>query len=313
MVWSRTTLAATFLVSVITGYVVLGAGSRPAYRQAGPAATPRPINQVSIHISPLYPAPVLFDHALQLSNKTRTDLDNPISGAIVNHHLLVPQFIADTLSYARGQSIDRIILLAPNHFFAGHGYFITTNAIFSTPYGDVETDNSFFNAMMKSGGLVNNAEPFQQEHGIYNILPFLHQQFPDVPVIPIITRDGTPISQVDLLRRHLEKLMTPRTLAIASLDFAHNQTNQGAQLLDQTSLKKLMAVDQSAVQPNVDDSIAVDSPMTLRLFLGLMRDRQATAFTLTHHSNSALETGHLEATNVTSYITGLFRIPSVKQ
>ncbi len=296
---SRTTYVTVFLVSLAVGYVVVGAGSHSS-------ANPRPRADATVRITPDYPNRTVFDDALLSVHRDNGLTTKRISGMVVNHHLLAAQFIADTLQYAQGQHIDRIILLAPNHYAAGHGAFITTSATFATPYGDVQTDQQFVTNLVANGMVVNTAEPFQQEHGVYNILPFVRKIFPGVPIVPIITRDGTSIAQVDALQRQLASLTTAHTLVIASLDFAHNQTNEGAQVLDQSSIAMLSAVNPNTVQPNLSNMIQVDSPMTLRLFLGLMRDVRMTHFFLTHHSNSALETGHLDATDVTSHITGTY-------
>lgn len=256
-----------------------------------------------------YPSTSVFDQALNTNKTLIVTNDRPILGMVVNHHLLAADFIADTINQAPGQNIDRIILLSPNHFYAGRGNFITTKATFTTPYGDVASDRTFVSNLTTNGAAVDNAEAFIQEHGVYNILPFINKQFPSVPMVPIIIRDGVSAEQIDQLRTALGEQISARTLIIASLDFAHNQTNDGAKELDGRSMAWLQTVDPAAVQPNSDSAVAVDSPMTLKLFLGLMRDRSATDFTLLHSSNSALKTGRLDATNVTSYITGLFRIP----
>ena len=190
---------------------------------------------------------------------------------------------------------------------------MTTRDSFATPFGIVPTDRPIIADLIDRHEVTDNSAAFLSEHGIYNILPFIRTLWPEVPIIPIITRDSVPTAAVDRLKSALETDMTYRTLIVASLDFAHNQTNDGAARLDATSLIWLQSVAPDQVPSNVPGTIAVDSPLTLRLFLGLMRDRGATNFTLMHHSNSALETGHLEATDVTSYITGTYRVSPVKK
>ena len=291
-----------FLVSVGLGLVF------------GFVSQEKPLNTPNhkIQIRPLYMTPALFSSALHHQPLSTGQFTQQIAGAIVNHHLLASDFIVDTLAQAYRPNIDRIILLSPNHFSTGRGRLITTRGIFSTPLGPVEVDESVVDQLTKREIVVQDAEPFTTEHGIYNILPFLHVLYPRIPIIPVITKDKTPDQVLDSVAVQLERFITPRTLVVASLDFAHEQTNEGAEQLDQDSLRRLHELDGDTMRLNIGDEIQVDSPGTLRIFLHLMKFQNATTWTLLHHSNSALETGHLQATDVTSHITGLFsRFPIV--
>lgn len=297
------TAAIVFVIALLAGWTL----ASKWHKRGTPAASP------PAHIVPVYPATSVFDQALNANTALRVTDNRSVIGAVVNHHLLAADFIVDTLNQAVGQNIDRIVILSPNHFFAGHGFFISTHHAFATPYGDTDTDQTLVRHLTNSGAVLENSEAFLQEHGVYNLLPFIRSKFPGIPIVPIIVRDGVTNESIDQLRMVLGQQVTTKTLIVASLDFAHHQTNDGAKKLDAQSMTWLRTVDPMAVRPNTGAIVAVDSPPTLKLFLALMRDRGATDFTLSHHSNAAVESGHLEATDVTSYITGLFRIPPVEQ
>lgn len=272
------------------------------------AAARQPVQIVSQTIKPTYPPTAIFASVQHRAAAPRSSLSRPVLGAVVNHHLVAADFIAETLERAQRVNIDRILLLAPNHFYAGHGSFITTTSDFVTPFGVVKSDGQLAMSVFSDGGLTNDDEPFVGEHGIFNILPFLKKQFPGAPVVPIITRDTTTVQQVHRFAERLETIMTSRTLVIASLDFAHGQTYQGAIVSDTAAVAALVPLNaESAAALNANGSIAVDSPPTLQLFLELMRIRGGRTFTLVKHSNSAEETGQLDATDVTSHITGIVR------
>lgn len=258
-------------------------------------------------IRPAYPSITVFNGAFNHWRPSARLEGNGVSGAIVNHHLLAADFIVDTLDQAGRYGIDRILLLSPNHFSAGHGRVITTTGIFSTPYGDVHVDNQFVGQLVRQGTVTLDASPFTQEHGVFNLLPFIRRLYPGVRIVPVISKDGTPDQQIDEISRQLLPMVSPRTLVIASLDFAHRQTETGAERLDVDSLRRLHSLDPNTATLNTGGIIQIDSPPTLRLFLTLMHGRGAMRFTLLHHSNSAQETGQREATDVTSHITGLFR------
>jgi AmmeMemoRadiSam system protein B len=292
----RVSYSAVLLISLLTGYVVLGAGSRPT-------ATPRPATTI---ITPAYPSRSVFDQVVQTHLRPSHRLGNNIRGLIVNHHLIASDFIVDTLSYAQSQSIERIILLAPNHFYRGYGQLTTTHESLLTPYGVVTTDRRIVQALARQGIVVDDRAPFIEEHGIFSILPFLRLQHPTASIVPIITKATATDSQVDAVAEQLRPFITSRTLIIASLDFAHNQTNSGADALDQRTLNQLALLDVQTSKMNHDGLIAVDSPPTLRLLFQLMRQQHAMSFRVTHHANSAIETGQRDSTDVTSHITGLF-------
>lgn len=263
-------------------------------------------------IEPSYPSTRIFEASLGGVEPPETRLGNPVVGVVVNHHLLAAGFISHTLVQARGQGIDRIILLSPNHFSLGRGRIISTFGSFVTPFGPVRVDESAVRTLVVTGAVQSDAAPFGREHGVSNILPYLKKLYPSATIVPVITKDATPAVTTERVRRALARLVTPRTLVVASLDFAHGQTNTGAMRLDERTLVALRQVNPENVSDNPTGLIAVDSPPTLRMFLGLMSDRGARTFTLWRHSNSALETGRLDAVNVTSHITGLFtRFPIV--
>lgn len=272
------------------------------------AAAQQPAQTAFQVIQPTYPPTAIFVSAQHRAAAPRSSLSRPVIGAIVNHHLVAADFIAETLAQVQRRNIDRILLLAPNHFYAGHGSFITTTSDFVTPFGVVRSDGQFAMSVFSDGGLTNDDEPFVGEHGIFNILPFLRKQFPGVPVVPIITRDTATVQQVHRFAERLDTIMTSRTLVIASLDFAHGQTYHGAVASDVAAISALAPLNaEGAAALNAGGTIAVDSSPTLQLFLELMRDRGGRTFTLIRHSNSAEETGQLDATDVTSHITGIVR------
>ena len=258
-------------------------------------------------IRPEYVPTGFYTAALQKTTDTTPAPASIIRGLVVNHHLLAAQFIVDTLRTVDPTTVDRILILSPNHFSTGQGLFQTTRASFATPFGVVEADRTWLEPLIQEHLLLVNDEPFVGEHGVFGLLPIIAKLFPGVPVVPIITRGTTPKDDLATLAQGLVGHLDNRTLVIASLDFAHNTTNIEAQRRDTDSVQILTNLNVNTEGMNVDGRIAVDSPPTLSLFLRLMTTEQATTFTLIDHSNSALESGQLDATNVTSHITGTFR------
>lgn len=227
----------------------------------------------------------------------RTD----IRGLIVNHHLLASDFIADTLHRVDWSVIDRVILISPNHFLAGRGLAISTVFDWQTPFGPLAADRPAIARLAKTGVVNLDTSVLSKEHGLYNLLPYLRRVDPNVRIIPIAVRDGTPAYRIRQLQDRLVKLMNARTLVIGSFDFSHYQTSAVADAHDEVSIEVVQRLAADATT-----GLDIDSAPGLALMLGLMRADGAEVFELIHHSNSAKLTGYLDATETTSYVTGVF-------
>jgi hypothetical protein len=79
------------------------------------AAAQQPVQTTSQAIQPTYPPTAIFASVQHRATAPRSSLSRPVLGAIVNHHLVAADFIAETLAQAQRWNIDRILLLAPNH------------------------------------------------------------------------------------------------------------------------------------------------------------------------------------------------------
>lgn len=248
---------------------------------------------------PIYADQSLYDGAFAAVSDH--GFKKTIRGAIVNHHLLAASFITDTLFTAAKQNIRRVILISPNHFSAGRGWIASTDQDWLIPGGKMITDRTVIDRLAMMNLLNVDETPWPQEHGIFNILPVLAKYFPDATLVPIILKNGTPDELVDQVAIALSGTFDDSTLVVGSFDFSHNKTDTVADQHDEASMKAVQNLDLD-ILPTLD----TDSPVGLRLFLQLMRGDGATNFSLFHHSNSAKITGRLNATDTTSYITGVF-------
>ncbi len=255
------------------------------------------------------PRPVLHPEYNDLA-QTLQALQSPILwpshpqsvvGALVNHHLLAARYIRDTLAPLASTSVRRVILVSPNHFFAGRGWVGSIDWDFSTPFGTVRTDQAAVAALKPAGVVVGQADVFHHEHGIYNILPYIKLFFPNAMVVPVILKDGTPPQLIERVRRILDRDLGPGILVIGSFDFSHYQTSAVADQQDANSLIVLNHFQ----HPTVTQA-SVDSHEGLLLTMELVTDSGARGFRLVHHSNSGKLTGNLNSHQTTSYITGWF-------
>ncbi len=227
---------------------------------------------------------------------------------IVNHHLLAPHFIADTLrqiSPQQKETIQNIILLSPNHFHQGKYHILSSNLPFKTPYGFLDTITS--NTQQNTFGINIDNTVMKNEHGITGIVGFIHKYFLEntshpIHIFPIILDDKTSTEESKHLAENIYKhFSTKDTLVIISMDMSHDLFPQIAQFHDTTTLQALQTQDENTL-PHID----TDSRPSLLVLFRLAKYWNQTHFTLTHHSNSAQITHQKYQPDTTSYITGFF-------
>lgn len=286
-----TYLAFFFVLAGLVGWAAAGL-RQPVIGSMEHATIP------AVH-EPIYPDASLYAGAYASAESTVTV--GSIRGAIVNHHMLAAAFIADTLHVAAQQDVHRVILVSPNHFGTGQGWVQSTEEDWRVGGDTVQTDTDVVGSLAAEGLLTVDETPWQQEHGIYNIVPVIHHYFPQATLVPIIVKTGTPTEQIDQLALALGRWHDQSTLIVGSFDFAHGQTHRAAEAHDQLSLEALRTFDVNAVS-----SLDVDSPSGLRLVMLAMMGDRAKAFTLVDHSDASQIMQRPELTDVTSYITGVF-------
>lgn len=242
----------------------------------------------------------------ELVEKTSGSADSAVRyqgvrGAIVNHHLLANQYIADTLAAIQPDSITRIILLSPNHFNRGDGPLLASTATWETPFGNVKPDADFVRTLTKTTALAVDERPFEEEHGISNIVPFLRKFLPESRVVPIIVKNNLQRTDEDTFVASLQGALGDNDLILVSIDFSHTFPLSVANAHDETSMAAIRSLRIDEVK-NLD----VDSRPSLRILLRTMKSAGANQFRLIHHGNSATIVGNPDLADTTSYITGVF-------
>jgi AmmeMemoRadiSam system protein B len=257
----------------------------------------------------------------QASYKQR--LPNEIKGIVVPHHLLVEKYIDDLykLTAEKDPTINRIILLSPNHFGYGFSYLQSTNQAF-TPENSPKLDKNLLIALSKKTSLKIDTAYFEKEHGVMNELPYINKYFPYAKVVPIRIKPSTPISQLEALIKEISTMDLSHTLVIASIDFTHYESEETAlkndnQILDWLKnwatknpkadfqeIKKLAV----SISKTVQDSVAMDSPESFYILLKLMEKESANTFSLIKRTSSASLLNIKDPLQNTSHIFGTFSI-----
>ena len=282
------------LVSVIIWPIVaglflgIGIGVWQNYQDNRPSHTTYFINQTDY-----------FDVAYQAAAPIQP-APKPVLGVVVNHHLLAAALIARVFNQVATNQPTTVIILSPNHFDAGTGKFITAEWCWRGPYGTVRADVSLIQQLNQAGLVTVDEQPFNNEHGVGNLVPFIKHSLPQAKIVPIIFRDNLTAAEVTSWVTKIMPLLPKDSLIVASLDMSHYTAEPIAVKQDANTLVAIQTLDSEAAWQQ-----KIDSPAVLSAWLQLMKSREATQFTLLDRSSSTLLSGAVPEDN-TSYITGFF-------
>lgn len=230
--------------------------------------------------------------------------NSQVFAAVVPHHNIVEnqrkQFFTDLASkIGQNNFPNTIILISPNHYYAGSGKIQTTNQNWNLNEGTVNPNNEVISDLTYNRLAQNEPSSFINEHGIYNILADIHNTFPQAKLVPIILEDPN-LQQLQKLEFNL-KNSCDNCLMISSVDFSHYQTAALAELHDEKSIRDLQTLNTSDVLQNAE----VDSGSALALLTMWANDHQTLHFNLKNHTNSDLLL-HMPYIGGTSHVFGWY-------
>jgi AmmeMemoRadiSam system protein B len=206
---------------------------------------------------PRYTEPEPFSEAITSAERLAAH-PRRLLGLIVPHHLLAAELIARGFRELDASTIDKVVILFPDHFKKTHLPFATTTRDFETVFGTVPTQHADAARLLVQADLVQDSELFAEDHGIGAILPFVKHYLPGATIVPIAVSIRSHRADWDRLTALLETLVTPRTLVVQSTDFSHYLPLAEAVQRDQETLNVLASGDLDAaavlVQPDHTDS-----------------------------------------------------------
>jgi poly-gamma-glutamate synthesis protein (capsule biosynthesis protein) len=241
-----------------------------------------------------------FDQAYEAMPAEPT-MAKDVAGVIVNHHLLAPHLIAKTISALATTSPVTAVLVSPNHFGAGQGQIIASRYNWQTPYGVLKGDCAAVDTLARKGVAAVEELPFEKEHGVSGIVPFIKHSLPNARVLPVIVKDT--LSETELLRfvEELSALFGNTAVLVGSFDFSHDLYPDAARFHDAKSLAVVRSFDYHGIH-----ALDIDSMPGLEILLRYMERKGARQFDLVAHASSAELLGKPDQTDTTSYIDGTF-------
>ncbi len=250
--------------------------------------------------TPVVTADVMRDAMADAQKYTVTPL-GAVRALLVPHHALVSPIMLGTLQgIVAGATPRRVIILGPDHQGHGVASMTTTSRDWSTVAGTVRSNRALAEQLITDVGVMEDDALAAREHGVYAMIPFIHQRWPAATVVTVALQYTTSESDVQRLADWMATHLGDGDLVVCSVDFSHYKSSLEADAEDVLSLAAITNIDTTAAW-----SVPVDSPPALAAVLRFAHQRNLS-FQLATHTNSAKYSGNLASTSTTSYITGYF-------
>jgi len=256
-----------------------------------------------------YHAPIFFDEKsffdVILSSEKIEEKTEHVSGGVIPHHLLASDIIVGFFeSIPKDQTVERVVLIGPNHYERGDSIFTTSLNGWENPIGNVLPDIKAIEKMRgKLSSLGVDADMMEQEHSIGGIIPFVSYYLPDAKIIPLSISRQAKLSDLEKLTSQLNKISNEKTIFISSVDFSHYLSFSEAEKNDKVTLDLLKTGNLDRLLELNEDY--VDSPESLALLLLVMEEREIFSFEVLDHKNSADYTQKKEV-ETTSYYSLIY-------
>lgn len=217
---------------------------------------------------------------------------------IVPHHLVAAPFTAAAfIAQAKIKNPRVIVIVGPDHFDAASHPIITSRKTWRTPYGFTHANTKLIDDLLAKGLVHEEPEPFDEEHSIGAVVPFIGKTFPNATIVPLIVKET--LSE-EVRYAVADFLAEDMRMAIASVDFSHYIPENAAYFHD---IKSIDAVSRRAYDELPD--LEVDSPMSLGFAFDFAEQTATEEFDLYVNENSNSFFGY-EIPETTSYVIGGF-------
>jgi len=157
-----------------------------------------------------------------------------IRAVIVPHHLVSSEAMALGIKSLQNQGVEKIILISPDHFEACPNLACSSNLLYETFFGQVATEEKTLKKLLNSRFVSNEPVLFQNEHGIFAVVPFVAKYLPDVSVTPLVLSQKRGWGDDrEVFRNLLSKLVDEKTALVVSSDFSHYLPLEVAERMDE--------------------------------------------------------------------------------
>lgn len=250
--------------------------------------------------------PVRFDTSRFAASSTLSGW--PVA-AVINHHVLASDVMTRLSKTLRKRypHLQRLIILAPDHYKRGQGTISIAETSYRTAEGVVAIDEAFVERLRTRGFATLADRPlWEGEHGIGAVLPFLTREYgASFQIVPIVIRADVNRDRVAALGRELAEGWNEETLVVVSADMSHYLPEEIAMVNDVKTRAWLETRDAGAMAVASDD-FTDNGPAFVALFAFFNALNITPQFQLIDHRISTEYGGPSDYT--TSYLTGVWTV-----
>lgn len=230
-------------------------------------------------------------------------IEEKIYGGIVPHHFLASELIAKFFKKLEAQKeIETVIIVGPNHFNAGFSGILSSYAFWTTPFGDIEPDIGLIELLEEKKLIEIDEKPFESEHSISTLMPFIKNTFPEAKIVPIIVKDSANQELLKSVALTIKEVKKNNALMVASVDFSHYLPLNESRSQDDMSIKSIESFDLDGIY-----GLKIDSPPSIYMLLSFLEARNAKNLLFSERSNSALINKRgTDQEDTVGYFVGLF-------
>lgn len=229
-----------------------------------------------------------------------------VTSFITPHHLMAKQMIEDIFEEVAKKNGDagaeRIVLISPDHFQAGRNLVSVREQAWRVGSDTVANDPELVSKLIGQKLAVGANDSFDGDHGIRDLIPFVREYFPGVPVVALLVPENLSADEADGLVNLISDGSDGKTLLILSSDFSHYLDENLARLHDQRAIAAISDFDFEAVY-----NLETDCPAGLYLLLKFSEAQGYSEFKLKERSSASVLAGRNRSVDNTSYVTGHFK------
>lgn len=227
-------------------------------------------------------------------------LSSYVYGGITSHHLLAREDIARFFAEFRSQSVGTVVLIGPNHYTLGDAAVSVPTRGFTTPFGDIALNTALLAALREAGVVAKDDLPFEYEHAVAALTPYIAYNFKDADIVPIVLQHDVTRAQLDDLVEVLLRQLPDDAIVVASVDFSHHLNRIATEFHDVASVSAIEQFDFDRLF-----GLEIDSPGSIYILEKFLAGKGAARISY-QNKNNTYYTGNRATEDGTSYVFAHF-------
>lgn len=246
-------------------------------------------------------------YAITATSTYKQKYTDVIPGGIVSHHLLANIDIANFFAEFTDQTVDRVVIVGPNHYYPNASPLLSTTHHYTTPFGEVRVDADLISDLVGSKLVELSPKLIEEEHSISSLVPYVSAYFPSAEIVPIIVSARAPKPQLQELADYLINLNSSSTIVVASVDFSHHLYSNASVIHDLRSAVAIKNFDYDSLP-----KLELDSQGSIFILLKYLAGRGAQNISIQHQSSASIFNEY-DSEDVTSYVFAHARTGDIQE